>query len=115
MTELFVLLSVLVCVGCLLPARYLPPLPNDKLLHGLAFFLLTLLAASITNGTDMLPLWLLALAAGGILLEVLQHYLVPDRHFCWRDIVANLAGSLCALPVLLIFRHESFAAIAPVF
>lgn len=115
MVELFVILAILVCGGCLLPARYLPPLPNDKLLHGLAFFLLTLLATAIANGTGMLPLWLLALVGGGVLLEILQHYLVPDRHFCWRDIAANLAGSGCALLLWVIFPRESFSAMPPVF
>ena len=80
-----------VCVGCLVPNRWLPPLPNDKFLHFASFAVLGILALRMAQGTAEAALWLLALLVAGWLIECLQ-VLVPDRHFCWRDIGANAAG-----------------------
>ncbi|MFD2366667.1 hypothetical protein [Pseudoduganella sp. GCM10020061] len=79
------------CVGCLVPNRWLPPLPNDKLMHFLGFALLTALAMRIAQGAAEAALWMLGLLAAGWLIECLQA-LVPDRSFCWRDLGANAAG-----------------------
>jgi hypothetical protein len=54
-----VLLGVL--AGCLVPNEWLPPLPNDKLLHFGAYGLLTLLAARIADGWTEFALWSAAL------------------------------------------------------
>jgi hypothetical protein len=77
--------------GCLVPNRWLPPLPNDKLLHGGAFGGLAALALPLAHDR-----WQGAAVLGGVLLaslgiECLQE-LVPDRAFCWRDMAANAAG-----------------------
>jgi VanZ family protein len=77
--------------GCLAPAALLPPLPNDKLLHFLAFGALTLLAARLARDAGELRYWLLGLLLAGWLIELLQN-LVPGRRFCWRDLAANAAG-----------------------
>lgn len=87
--------AVTVSAGCLLPGRWLPPLPNDKLLHFLAFAGLTLLAAKIAANGLELALWMLGLFFAGWLIEGLQNW-VPDRKFCWRDLAANTAGILVA-------------------
>ena len=79
------------CVGCLVPNRWLPPLPNDKLMHFTAFALLTALALRIAQGAAESLLWMMGLLAAGWLIECLQA-LVPDRSFCWRDMAANAAG-----------------------
>jgi VanZ family protein len=74
-----------------MPARWLPPLPNDKLLHFLAFGGLALLAGRIAQtGAEQL-VWLLGLLLAGWIIEILQNF-VPGRKFCWRDMVANATG-----------------------
>ena len=83
--------ALLVLLGCLLPNAWLPPLPNDKLLHFAAFGGLGGLAARIAASPAHLMLWLLALLAGSWLIECLQQ-LVPDRGFSWQDLAANAAG-----------------------
>lgn len=93
-----------VSLGCLLPAGWLPLLPNDKLLHFGAYAGLTLLSLRIAQGWQELGLWVLGLALSGWLIEVLQN-MVPGRKFSWGDMVANLAGILagcCAAPLLLV-------------
>ncbi|WP_229464581.1 VanZ family protein [Massilia sp. 9I] len=83
--------ALAVCVGCLVPNRWLPPLPNDKFLHFAAFAMLAMLALRVAQGPAEAFSWLLGLLVAGWLIECLQS-LVPDRSFCWRDIAANAAG-----------------------
>ena len=87
----FCLSAAGIAAGCLLPAGWLPPLPNDKLLHFLAFGGLTLLACRMSQNWHQMQFWMLGLLAAGWLVEVLQN-LVPGRKFCWRDMAANAAG-----------------------
>lgn len=101
-TLLLLLGAVVIPLGCLLPMRWLPTLPNDKLLHFLAFGAMALAAGRLAgSGAGLLG----ALAAVLVLswvIECLQTH-VPGRHFCWRDMAANAAGVLCAgLAVLLL-------------
>jgi len=84
-----------VAAGCLVPNRWLPPLPNDKLLHFASFAVLAGLALRIADGRAEAIFWLLGLLAAGAIIECLQA-LVPDRKFCWRDIAANAAGIVFA-------------------
>jgi len=93
---LFVCAAAAVCIGCLVPNRWLPPLPNDKFLHFAAFAVLTVLALRIADGVVETACWLAGLLVGGWLIECLQT-LVPDRRFCWRDMAANTAGIACAV------------------
>ena len=92
-----------VSIGCLLPAGWLPPLPNDKLLHFGAYAGLTLMALPMVRSWHQLPYWLLGLLLAGAAIELLQN-LVPGRSFCWRDLAANAAGiavaAVCALPAM---------------
>lgn len=85
--------------GCLVPNRWLPSLPNDKLMHFSGFAVLTLLALRIAHGRTESLLWLCGLLVAGWLIECLQQ-LLPDRGFSWRDIAANAGGivfaALCA-------------------
>jgi len=96
---LLLLAASIVCVGCLVPNRWLPPLPNDKFLHFASFAVLGVLALRMAHDHREAALWLLGLFTLGWLIECLQS-LVPDRRFCWRDGVANTAGigfaALCA-------------------
>lgn len=99
---LFLAGAMAVLVGCLVPARWLPALPNDKLLHFLAYGSLALLASRIAgNGTE-LAVWLLGLFFAGWAIEGIQGW-VPGRSFCWRDLAANTAGILLAALVSPVF------------
>jgi hypothetical protein len=93
---LFCLGSVAVALGCLVPNRWLPPLPNDKFLHFASFAVLAALALRLADGWQQTALSLSALLVAGWVIECLQA-LVPDRKFCWRDIGANATGIAFAL------------------
>ena len=95
--ELIVFLFGLVAIpiGCLLPLSRLPTLPNDKLLHFLAFGGMALLAGRLAQGRAQMGLALIAVFVASWAIELLQN-LVPGRKFCWRDLAANAAGVLCA-------------------
>ncbi|WP_229459398.1 VanZ family protein [Massilia cavernae] len=88
---MFVGAAAALSAGCLVPNRWLPPLPNDKVMHFAAFAVLSGLALRIADGAVESAAWLLGLLVGGWVIECLQA-LVPDRSFCWRDIGANAAG-----------------------
>lgn len=102
---LFGLAALIICVGCLLPARWAPPIRNDKLAHFFAFGGLTLLARVITGSPRELILWLLGLALAGLVIEVLQELIVPGRNFCWKDMMANLAGIVTAAALCVLFDY----------
>lgn len=87
----FLLAAAGIAAGCLLPPRWLPPLPHDKWLHFGAFGLLSVLALRIEPDWTWRLAWLGALLVAGFAIEVLQQR-VPGRSFCWRDMAANAAG-----------------------
>jgi VanZ family protein len=91
----FLAAAVAVALGCLLPARWLPLLPHDKLLHFMAFAGLGTLALRIEPAWNLRLLWLLGLLLAGLAIELLQK-LVPGRNFCWHDMRANTAGIAAA-------------------
>lgn len=104
---IFLAMAAALSLGCLLPASWMPPLPNDKLLHFLAYGGLTLVAAHIAGAWGPLCYWLVGLLAGGWLIEVLQTR-VPGRGYCWRDLAANAAGmavACCCAPLLVAGLH----------
>lgn len=101
---LFVLGSLAVCVGCLVPNRWLPPLPNDKFLHFASFAVLSTLALRMAHSLEEASLWLIGLLIAGFLIECLQSFL-PDRRFCWRDMAANTVGIACAALACMIGRY----------
>ena len=87
----FVGAAASIAAGCLVPNRWLPPLPNDKLMHFAGFAMLGMIGLRMAEGGAETALWLSGLLLGGWLIECLQA-LVPDRGFCWRDMGANTAG-----------------------
>lgn len=92
----FVGALLVLMAGCLVPNRWLPArMPNDKLMHFAAFFVLSLLALRIASGRMESALWLGGLLLAGWVIEILQQ-LLPDRGFSWRDIAANAAGIAAA-------------------
>ena len=92
---LFAIGLVAIPLGCLLPLSRLPPLPNDKLLHFIAFGGMALLAGRMARTPGCIVLALGAVLIASWIIELLQN-LVPGRKFCWRDMAANAAGVLCA-------------------
>jgi len=93
-----------VCVGCLVPNRWLPPLPNDKFLHFASFAVLSGLALRVAADRLEALLWLGGLLVAGWLIECLQS-LVPDRRFCWRDLAANGAGIAFAAACAMVYSR----------
>lgn len=91
----FIALALAIPIGSLLPNNWLPPLPNDKLLHFSAYGLLAALGGRMAGTVSDLELWFAGLFVAGMAIEVAQNCL-PDRQFCWRDIAANGAGILMA-------------------
>lgn len=89
---------VIACIGTAYLGFTDIKVPNDKLAHGLAFFVLALLCywsvdlprKRAVNGT-----LLVVTAIMGIGSEFLQHFFT-NREFDYRDIAANIAGSLFA-------------------
>lgn len=86
---------VAIPVGCLVPNSRLPRLPNDKVMHFVAFGGMALLAGRLAHGNGQTALALAAVFVASWCIEVLQKW-VPGRDFCWRDLAANAAGVLCA-------------------
>ncbi|WP_136417624.1 VanZ family protein [Herbaspirillum sp. ST 5-3] len=91
----FLVGTVAISAGCLVPASWLPTLPNDKLLHFLAYGGMALLAGRIAQSSTEFATWLIGLFVAGWAIECLQQ-LVPGRKFCWRDLAANTAGIVAA-------------------
>jgi len=92
---IFLAASGAIALGCLLPPRWVPLLPHDKLLHFGAFAGLSLLALRIAPDWTLRVVWLLGLLFAGFAIELLQK-LVPGRSFCWRDMGANTVGIAAA-------------------
>ncbi|OON60759.1 hypothetical protein B0920_17545 [Massilia sp. KIM] len=103
---LLALVATAMTAGCLVPNRWLPPLPNDKFMHFAGFAVLTALALPLAGEHGGKAWWLAGLLAGGWLIECLQA-LVPDRRFCWRDLAANAAG--IAFTAVLFHLYASFS------
>jgi uncharacterized protein YfiM (DUF2279 family) len=93
--------GVVYVAGCMVPNRWLPArMPNDKLLHFVAFAVLGWLTLALAGGPERGILWLPGLVLAGVVVEWMQQ-LVPDRGFSWRDIAANVAGVAFAAAVAL--------------
>lgn len=92
---LFFFIASAVTIGSLVPARVLPPLPNDKLMHFLAYAVLATLVTRVAPG-DAVFACIALLFAGGWAIELLQN-LVPGRKFCWHDMLANTFGIACGV------------------
>lgn len=67
---------------------------NDKLNHGLAFFVLTLLAYFGFPKIKNIALIILPLVIYGVLIEWVQQHL-PYREFSLLDVLADLSGCVC--------------------
>ena len=99
----FITALSVISAGCLMPARWCPPLPNDKLLHFSAFGGLALLTGNLVDRVGALLWSHLGLLAFGWIIEMLQN-LVPGRRFCWRDLLANTVGIGLATVMLMSFK-----------
>lgn len=95
---------VAIALGCLLPNSRLPRLPNDKVLHFLAFGGMALLAGRLVDTPLQVVFALCGVLAGSWLIELLQN-MVPGRKFCWRDMGANAAGIGSAGVCLALLRN----------
>lgn len=97
---LFIAACTVVTVGCLVPNGWLPPLPNDKLMHFVGFGGIAALALPLASNRLEGAWILIGVLLASAVIECLQN-LLPDRRFCWRDIAANACGigfvAVCAL------------------
>ncbi|KAK0673663.1 hypothetical protein QBC41DRAFT_311278 [Cercophora samala] len=97
----FTLLVLLSAYAGLSTLQLSPSLPlNDKALHFLAFFLLTLAFYWVIDTTRRRTLNLtlaICTAGGGVGSEILQGLLPNGREFDPYDVIANLVGSLAAV------------------
>lgn len=92
MYELLALLAGSMCLGCFVPARFLPcRLPNDKLLHLITFLLLTISTLGMLDDENFAVPLTFALFALGVLIELIQN-LIPGRAFCKKDCFFNGLG-----------------------
>jgi hypothetical protein len=94
---LLCLAAGVVCWGLLSPVHALPAWSrsHDKLLHGLAFAALAVLANLWLPDAPVAGLWV-AMVLAGLAGEVAQHF-TAERRFCWRDAVANAVGAAVGL------------------
>jgi len=98
-------------ITCILTAALIPgPVPgtesiNDKLLHGFAFFVLSLLG-SIAYKNSILFL-VLYLVVYGFLIELIQYFL-PYRTFALSDLLADITGIILFFLIKKIFYKSSF-------
>jgi hypothetical protein len=100
---LFISSLLLIVIGSLLPAHWLPPLPNDKYLHFAGYAVLSVFVVLMASNIQVLFSSLAGLILAGVLIECLQHF-VPGRHFCWQDILANTAG-VCLIGIASLFFY----------
>lgn len=89
------------------------PIPVDKVVHFLMYFGLSGATAInyiyIKKGKiDMMKLligaFMIPILYGG-LIELLQYYFFPSRMGDWWDFLADVLGSLAALPIALAFKN----------
>ncbi|WP_128330844.1 VanZ family protein [Apibacter sp. HY039] len=77
---------------------------NDKLVHAVTFFLLTLLACLSFPKIHSL-IFLFIFTVYGIIIEFLQEYMNMGRSFEYSDMFADFVGCLLALiPIYIIKR-----------
>lgn len=77
------------------PKDMMETLPNDKLGHFIAYFVLMGWFAQIYHTTKQRRLYLIGFLILGLLLEILQG-LGGVRHADWIDMLANSAGVISA-------------------
>ncbi len=126
MTNLLKYLSVPIFISCiifylccLIPTDDVPDIeldwiiPADKVVHFLMFLGLSgatafnyiyLKKGYISMGKLIFGAIFLPIIYGGS-IELIQHYFFPVRSGDWYDFLADLLGSLTALPIALLFRN----------
>lgn len=110
---------IILYLCCLIPTNDIPEvsidlgIPIDKIVHFLMYFGLSGATAinyiyqksgRVNMGKLLLGAFLTPILYGGF-IEILQHYFFPPRSGDWFDFFADLAGSLAALPIVIIFRN----------
>lgn len=115
----FIICIVIFYLCCLVQADDIPPvdfewfIPVDKVVHFLMYFGLSAATAinyihlkmgRISINKMIMYAVLLPIIYGGF-IEVIQNYFISTRSGDWFDFLADLLGSLAALPIALIFRN----------
>ena len=103
--------AIIILLLSIIPGKDLPPvllfgnIPFDAVVHGFMYFILTVLfSVGFTKQYAIKKLryhparWAIVIALSyGIIIEVIQLSLVPDRNFELSDILSNFAGSVVGL------------------
>ena len=96
-----VILTLIVIVGCLVPARDVPRMPiGDKLQHLVAYSGLALWFGGLVPPRRYLQLALTLLALGGG-IEMAQGLMGLGREADWRDFYADALGAALGLALSL--------------
>lgn len=72
---------------------------SDKIIHAAGYFMLFISCDIAYRTIKRLPTRIILLFSFSLLMEILQHF-IPNRHFSFLDLLANLAG-LCAAYLIL--------------
>jgi len=115
----------IILLGSLLPAQHMPKFnlidlfSIDKVLHFFCHGILTMLLLLGTKNKQQSILhnkqiWQLVIAVilYGILIELIQHFIIVNRQFDLLDIVANIAG--CLVGMLLFNKFLNQMRLSPV-
>lgn len=109
---------VILYLCCFIPAKDIPEvsfeffIPMDKIVHFCMYLGLSGATAinyihgerGLVNNYKLLIIaFLLPILYGGF-IEILQHYFFPPRAGDWFDFLADLLGSLTALPIALHYK-----------
>lgn len=108
--------SIFVVIGCLIPANEVPEgieHLSDKGIHFFIHFVLTLLTAiglmKANRGTaqynSIILISVLYSIVLGIVMELMQHYLVIGRYGEILDAVADAIGAILAIPLVVYLTY----------
>ena len=95
------LLVAAVCIGSLLPARDFGIVLNDKILHFVSYFVLTVWFSGLSGRRAHYLLIALVVIALGAALDLMQSA-TATRYFELFDILANAIGALVGLVLSVI-------------
>lgn len=114
-----IIAAVIFYLCCLIPVNDIPDIgddwsiPIDKIVHFLMYFGLSGITAfnylyikkgKINTNTLLIGAFLIPILYGGF-IEILQHYFFYPRMGDWDDFLADVLGSIAALPISLLFRN----------
>ena len=85
---------------------------SDKLIHGLSYFLLSIsifypILLLKYNIDAKMFLVLLMLFSYGVIMEMMQYFLINERSGELLDVIANTAGIVVAFGTVKVYKHKT--------